>query len=136
MPLKWNEFKHVWRSVGGNEGAKTVIEWICGAAWLRRTCREEIEKHSAAIRAHFKNKGLTYLYIANYDLHNEEQWKKLIAYFDMEGTHLLANQNLTTDIMKKLKKAGFPTEFIIKKDGTFELSKTDPIKRDHFIQAN
>jgi thiol-disulfide isomerase/thioredoxin len=98
-------------------------------------CREEIEKNSAAIRHHFKNKGLTYLYIANYDIENGEQWKKLIVYFDMEGTHLLANKKLTDDIMKKVKGRGFPTVFIIKKDGSFELSKTEyPIKKDILIK--
>jgi protein-disulfide isomerase-like protein with CxxC motif len=62
---------------------------------------------------------------------NQEQWKKLIAYFDMEGTHLLANKKLTDDIMAKVKGRGFPTVFIIKKDGTFEQSKSAyPIKRD------
>jgi len=35
-------------------------------------------------------------------LDNEVKWKKLIAYFDMEGTHLLANSRLTDDIMAKI----------------------------------
>jgi len=30
------------------------------------------------------------------------KWKKLIAYFDMEGTHMLANSRLTDDIMAKI----------------------------------
>jgi thiol-disulfide isomerase/thioredoxin len=108
---------------------KTVLVDMWGT-WCG-PCREEIEKNSAAIREHFKDKGLTYLYIANDDMDNQEQWKKLIAYFDMEGTHLLANKKLTDDIMAKVKGRGFPTVFIIKKDGTFEQSKSAyPIKRD------
>jgi thiol-disulfide isomerase/thioredoxin len=108
---------------------KTVLVDMWGT-WCT-PCREEIEKNSGAIREHFKDKGLTYLYIANYDMDRVEQWKKLIAYFDMEGTHLLANKKLTDDIMAKVKGQGFPTVFIIKKDGSFELSKTqNPMNRD------
>jgi thiol-disulfide isomerase/thioredoxin len=86
-------------------------------------CREEIEKNSAAIRAHFKDKGLDYVYVANYDRDNPETWAKLIAYFHMEGTHILAQYDLTTDIMKQVKGGGFPTYVIIKRDGTYEQSK-------------
>jgi len=108
---------------------KTVLVDMWGT-WCG-PCREEIEKHSAAIREHFKDKGLTCLYIANNDTQNEQQWKKLIAYFDIEGTHLLASKQLTDDIMARIKGNGYPMVFIIKKDGTFELSKTAyPIQRD------
>jgi hypothetical protein len=59
------------------------------------------------------------------------KWKKLIVYFDKEGTHLLANSRLTDDIMAKINGRGYPTVFIIKKDGSFELSKADyPMNRD------
>ncbi len=108
---------------------KTVLVDMWGT-WCG-PCREEIEKNNAAIREHFKDKGLTYLYIANDDLDNQQQWKKLIAYFDMEGTHLLANKKLTDDIMAKVKGTGFPTVFIIKKDGTIEQSKArEPMDRE------
>ena len=86
-------------------------------------CREEIEKNSAAIRKKYAGKDLQYLYIANYDLSHEEQWKKMIAYFDIEGTHLLANQKLTDDVFAKFKVRAFPTMFIIRKDGSYELTR-------------
>ncbi|MGZ3928737.1 MAG: thioredoxin-like domain-containing protein [Mucilaginibacter sp.] len=112
---------------------KTVLVDMWGT-WCG-PCREEIEKNSAAIREHFKGKGLTYLYIANDDLGNQEQWKKLIAYFNMEGMHMLANGILSEDINTKLKKTGVPIEFIIKKDGSFELSRTDfPMNREILIK--
>ncbi len=111
---------------------KTVLVDMWGT-WCG-PCREEIEKHSAGIREHFKGRNLDYLYIANYDLKNGDQWKKLIAYFDIEGTHLMANDSLTKDIMTKVKGQGFPTTFIIKKDGTVEQSKTQyPIDRDILV---
>ena len=98
-------------------------------------CREEIEKNSAALETYFKGKNVLFLYIANDDLSLEPEWKKLIAYYQLEGTHILANDKLTADIMKKIKSTGFPTYFIIKKDGAYELSKAGyPMKREVLIK--
>ena len=123
--IKLNTIEDVLAAMKG----KTVLVDMWGT-WCG-PCREDIEKHSASIREHFKGKHLDYLYIANMDLKNGELWKKLIAYFDMEGTHVLANDNLTKDIMTKVHGQGFPTTFIIRKDGTFELSKSQyPLNED------
>jgi thiol-disulfide isomerase/thioredoxin len=98
-------------------------------------CRSELEANGEAIKDHFKGKGLDYLYIANYDTKNESNWKKLIPYFNMEGIHILADPNLTKDIMDKVKGNGYPTYVIIKKDGTYELSKAGfPMDREVLIK--
>ena len=126
--LKFNTLEDVIANMKG----KTVLVDMWGT-WCG-PCREEIEKHSASIREHFKGKKLDYLYIANGDLKNNEQWKKLIAYFNIEGIHMMANDSLTKDIMAKVKGQGFPTVFIIKKDGNVELSKTQsPINEEILI---
>jgi len=98
-------------------------------------CRSEIQTNSQAIKSYFAGKGLDYLYVANYDQGNEAKWKQLIAYFHLEGTHVLANGRLTDDIMKKVSGSGFPTYVIVKKDGSYELSKAGyPMDRQKLIQ--
>ncbi len=98
-------------------------------------CRTEIENNGKEIKAYFQNKGLDYVYIANFDTFNEEKWKQLIPYFDLQGTHILASNELSKDIMAKVKGTGYPTYVIIKKDGTFELSKAGfPMKREVLVK--
>lgn len=111
---------------------KTVLLDMWGT-WCG-PCREEIKNHGEAIKAHFKNKGLEYLYVANGDIGNEKKWKELIAFFKLEGYHLLARQSLTDNIMSEIKGSGYPTYAIIKPDGSVELSKAGyPMKRDVLI---
>lgn len=112
---------------------KTVLVDMWGT-WCS-PCREEIEKNSAAIKQHFKQKDLEYFYVANYDTTHKKSWKELIAYFNLEGSHILASAALTESIMKSVKGTGYPTYFVIKKDGTYELSKAGyPMDRDKLIK--
>ena len=127
-PDTFKTFDDVLKSVKG----KTVLLDMWGT-WCG-PCRTELSVNSEAIKKHFKDSDLEYLYIANYDLGKEEAWKQLIAYYNLEGTHIMASHQLTTDIMEQLGTSGYPTYAIIKKDGTFELSKAGyPMNRKILI---
>lgn len=98
-------------------------------------CRKEIDENSEALKEHFKEKKVRFLYISNFDTGKEALWKKLIAYYRLEGTHILANARLTKSIMSTVKGTGYPTYVIIKKDGSFELSKGGyPMDRKKLIK--
>ncbi|MGV3762025.1 redoxin family protein [Parapedobacter sp.] len=98
-------------------------------------CREEIERNGEALKAYFKDKGVDFLYVANYDIQQPEKWKQLIAYYGLEGMHILASQKLTEDIMEKTGGSGYPTYIIIKADGTYELSQAGyPMNRAKLIE--
>lgn len=100
---------------------KTVLVDMWGT-WCS-PCREEIDKNTAPLHEYFKGQPLDFVYIANHDQDRSATWKQLIAYFHLEGTHILAQDTLTRDVLKKVGGQGFPTYFIIRKDGTYELSK-------------
>jgi thiol-disulfide isomerase/thioredoxin len=111
---------------------KTVLLDMWGT-WCG-PCLSEIIQNSDSIKNHFKDKGLDYLYIANHENGNEKKWKELISYYNLTGTHILASEQLTNDIMKKVDREGFPTYVIIKRDGTFELSEAGyPMNRKILI---
>ncbi len=82
-------------------------------------CRSEIEKNAAKLEAYFKGKNVNFIYIANDDINREKEWKKAIAYFQIEGMQVLADPKLTKDIMDKVKASGYPTYILINKNGSY-----------------
>lgn len=76
------------------------------------------------MEAHFKGKNVNFIYIANEDIGREQLWKKAIAYFQIEGIHILANPILTKDIMDKAKFSGYPSYILIKRDGSYRRTAT------------
>ncbi len=127
-PEAYQSFDDILQLVKG----KTVLLDMWGT-WCG-PCRAELAKHADALHQQFKDQPLTFLYIANYDTGQESKWKELIAYYGLTGMHLLASKQLTKDIMDKVKGEGFPTNVIINKDGTFELSKAGyPLNREKLV---
>ncbi len=122
---QFNTFEEVINQFKG----KTVLIDMWGT-WCG-PCRKQIAEHSKAIHEYFKDKEIQFLYIANFDSHNPENWKKIISFQSIEGSHILANETLTKDIMSKSKGTGYPTYIILKKDGNYELSKAGyPLNRE------
>lgn len=115
---KIKTFKEVLDMLKGN----TILLDMWGTWCL--PCLEDIEKNSELLRKHFEGKdNFVFLYIANYDSRDPENWKEKIAFYNMKGMHILANDMLTKDIMKAVNSSTYPTLIIIRKDGTYELSK-------------
>ncbi|MDQ6471797.1 TlpA disulfide reductase family protein [Flavobacterium sp. LHD-80] len=129
---KGDQLKTFEEIIGQFKG-KTVLIDMWGT-WCA-PCRKEINEHSKALHDYFKDKDIQFLYVANHDSHNPENWKKFISYESLEGFHILANEALTKDIMTKTKGDGYPTYIVLSKDGSYELSKAGyPMKREVLIQ--
>lgn len=98
-------------------------------------CRSDIDAHSAGLKRAFKDRtDVVFLYVANHDRTNIEKWKKLIPFYNLEGYHVLANEQLTMDIMGKVEGNGFPTYIVVDKEGNYELAKSQfPMKPDLII---
>lgn len=119
-----------WGNILEHFKGKTVFLDMWGT-WCS-PCREEIEKNAAALKKHFEGKGVEFLYVTNYDK-NETKWKQLIAFYNLEGSHIFVNEALTDEIMAKIKGSGFPSYAIIDRNGTI-VKVEYPIDREELIQ--
>lgn len=121
-----------WNDILNNFKEKTVLLDMWGT-WCA-PCRQEINQHSAALKKYFENKGLTFLYITNHDT-DQEKWKQLIAFYNLEGSHIFASRNLSQEIMQNIKGTGYPTYAIIDKYGKVIPSEAGyPMNRNILIQ--
>lgn len=119
-----------WGNILEHFKGKTVFLDMWGT-WCS-PCREEIEKNAAVLKKHFDGKGVEFLYVTNYDK-SETKWKQLIAFYNLEGSHVFANEALTNEIMEKINGSSFPSYAIIDKTG--KIAKVEyPINRDELIE--
>ncbi|RYU93929.1 TlpA family protein disulfide reductase [Emticicia agri] len=120
-----------WDEILTHFKGQTVFLDMWGS-WCR-PCREEISLYAADLKKQYKNKGLTFLYITNYD--NEEKWKQLIAFYKLEGNHIFASEELTKEIMKKIKSTSYPSYAIIDKYGKIEKTRADSLEEKGILNV-
>ena len=126
-----NDIKN-WDTILAHFKGKTVLLDMWGT-WCA-PCREDLNLHAAQLKKHFKDKDVSFLYIANYD-NNKEKLENVIAFYNLEGSHIQASRDLTTEIMQKINAESYPTYVIIDKYGKVELSRTQsPMQREALIQ--
>ena len=86
--------------------------------------QQQFDLINDSIKQRYGNKNMVLLYVVPVTVarENEYAWKKLIAYYNLEGYHILANQKLSLDIIRKLNADPdeYPPYIIIDKNGNFE----------------
>ncbi len=81
-------------------------------------CKEEFE-YNPALTAFLKGKNAEILYVSMDDQYRDQQWKDMIRFYDLAGTHLRVSEELRKELITVLwkgKLASIP-RYLIVKDG-------------------
>jgi thiol-disulfide isomerase/thioredoxin len=82
-------------------------------------CRDEMG-YATALKEKFKGKPITYIYIAvEHNTNPEKNWRQTVRFFNLSGTHVLANSSIKTQVEDMYKNNGmvYPTYILIDKNG-------------------
>ncbi|MFT3947726.1 MAG: TlpA disulfide reductase family protein [Agriterribacter sp.] len=76
------------------KGKTVYIEFW--ATWCI-TCKDQFD-HEVELHKYLQSKGVEHLFVS-VDVENKEaEWKELIRYYDLKGSHIKANERLTRDL--------------------------------------
>ena len=82
------------------KGKKIYIDvW---ATWCG-PCLKEHEL-SGALRKILKEKDIQLVYISIDQKNRDSQWKELIKYYNLEGSHIRANENFTKELLGRFNQ--------------------------------
>jgi len=82
-------------------------------------CKAEFE-HSKSLKKFLKDQDVAMLYISMDEYKNDKQWKDMIKYYDLAGTHIRTNDLLRKDLIELFwngKGYFIPRYVIIDKEG-------------------
>jgi len=95
------------------KGQKVYIDiW---ATWCGY-CKDEF-KYSKEVKQMLDSKNISMLYISTDNNSHEKQWLDMIKYYDLKGFHIIANDELKTNINLVLSIKGIPHYVFIDENG-------------------
>jgi len=80
-------------------------------------CRAQF-KFSDSLKVFLRNNGIEMVYVANEYKPDREQWKKIIAAYDLTGYHFISTKEFKADLKNHgVEVEGFPTYMIVNSKG-------------------
>jgi thiol-disulfide isomerase/thioredoxin len=101
-------------------------------------CKREFQQKDKYTEL-LKSKNITTLYICEGKNSKEKIWKEMIKFYDLEGQHILANENLVSDIIDRFGNNGsfaYPWYLLVDEKGNVVNkrasypSKTEQLKKE------